>query len=419
MYISYKNILSKAWQITWRGKMLWLFGIFASFVSLEGVYEIILSQINQAKSKELLYSNILNQYSSQTNFVHTNIYFLNWLPNNYSAYLLFVLLGLLAVIFIWLAYVSQIYIIKSSALIYKNNKLASGKVLSESTKKFWPVFGINILAKLLLYAAFIALSLPIFYSLIAQNQNALTAANIFYFLSFAVIAIIIGFLSAYATNFIVLKNLSIIEAIKDAWFLFAKNIIVSLEIALVLFLLKIFSLIIIFSLFFLFLVPLAITLFILLSANSLIGFVIILTLIILIFTLISLLINAIYTVFFLSTWTIAFIKMTEETIFAKIVDFISGLPGIFRKTMDKHNLKINKDELQLKASALSQKVQKTYEQYKPEIQRQSKIAAQQIKKAYNEFEPIIKKEISELIAESKQKAPAKTKKRKSTHKKSI
>lgn len=418
MYISYKNILQKAAQIAWQSKVLWLMGIFASFISLEGVYEIILSQINQARGVESLYLSILNLYSGQTNFINTNIYFLNWLPGNYSAFLLFILLGLLLVIFIWLAYISQIFIIKSSALIYKNNKLVSGKVLSESTKKFWPVFGVNILAKLMLYAAFIALSLPIFYSLIADNKNVLATANVFYFLTFAVLSILISFLAAYATNFVVLKNLPVIESIKDAYRLFTKNIIVSLEVALILFLLKILSLIIIFSLFFLFLVPLSIFLLFSLSSNSLIGLIIVLIVTILAFTLISLLINSIFTVFYLSAWTIAFIRMTEETIFAKIVDFISGLPNIFKKTINKYDLKIDKEELRNKAADLSQKVQKTYKEYEPEIQRQGKIAARQIKKAYNEFEPIIEKEIKEIISSKKPSpAPKKITKRKNTRKK--
>lgn len=377
--------------------MLWLMGIFASFISLEGVYEIILSQINQAKSKELLYSNILNLYPSQTNFVQTNIYYLSWLPSNYSAFLFFVLFGLFLVIFIYLAYLSQIYIIKSSALIYKNNKLSSGKILSESAKKFWSVIGINILAKLLLYASFIALSLPIFYAIIANDINLLNVANIIYFILFAILAILISFITAYATNFIVLRNKSLIESIKDAYQLFSKNIIVSLEIALVLFFLKILSLIIIFSLFFLFLVPLSIFLFIFLSNNSLLGFIIILTLAILIFSFCSMLINAIFTVFYLSSWTIAFIKMTEETIFARIVDFISGLPNIFKKTINKYNLKIDKEELQSKAADLGEKIQKTYKEYEPEIKKQSKIAAKEIARAYHKFEPIIEKEMQNII----------------------
>ncbi|MBN1326290.1 hypothetical protein JW977_04945 [Candidatus Falkowbacteria bacterium] len=408
MYISYKNILHKAGQITWHNKILWLMGIFASFISMEGVYEIILSQINKARNIEALYIEVANAYLNQISFIHTNVYFLNWLPKSYSAFLMFILLGLFLVIFIYLAYLSQIFIIKSAALIYRNNKLVSGKVLAESVKKFWPVFGLNILAKLILYAAFIGLSLPIFYTLIAGSQNILNAADIFYFLAFACVAILISFLTAYATNFIVLKNCHLIEAIKDAYHLFTKNIIVSLEIALILFLLKILSLIIIFSLFFLLLVPLSVLLFMFLAYNSLLGLIIVLILMIFAFTLCSLLINAIFTTFYLSSWTIAFIKMTEETIFAKIVDFISGLPNIFNKTINKYDLKIDKEQLQTKAADLGQKIQKAYKEYEPELKKQSKIAAKKVTKAYHEFEPIIEKEIKKIITPPKQIKAKKT-----------
>jgi len=38
MHLSYKNVLKNAWQITWRNKILWIVGIFASFLSLEAAY---------------------------------------------------------------------------------------------------------------------------------------------------------------------------------------------------------------------------------------------------------------------------------------------------------------------------------------------------------------------------------------------
>lgn len=332
MHISYKAILKSALGIAWKNKILWLFGIFASFLSFEGVYEILISQINQARSREILYNSVLNLYSNQKLFINKSIYFLNLLSGDYGTYLLFVLAGALVALFLWLAFVSQIFIIKSSFLFYKNRKVLNGKIFYASTNKFWPVLGINILTKLFLYAGFIAFSLPLFYSLFVQNQTAIIASDVFFFILFTLLAISVGFLTAYAINFIVLRDLSIIEAIKESWQLFSKNITISLEIAFILFLLKIVSLIVIFSLFLLSLGPLAILLFVSLSSNSPLGFALTLALSILIFTLISILINSIFTAFYLASWTITFIKLTEEKLFGKITGFIKRIPAVFKKS---------------------------------------------------------------------------------------
>ena len=96
---------------------------------------------------------------------------------------------------------------------------------------------------------------------------------------------------------------------------------------------------------------------------------------------------------------------------------MSGLPNIFKKTINKYDLKIDKEEIRDKAAALGEKCRKIYKEYEPAIKKQSKIAAKQITKAYHEFEPIIEKEIKKIITSPKKTAAKKKTKSKKMAKK--
>ncbi len=409
MQISYKTILKEAWQITKKHKILWLFGVFASFISLEAVYEIILSQIVQIKNNGSFYQTILNLYEYQIGFLNKYLDFFNKLSQDFSAYFIFILMAIIIILFVWLAFTAQIFIIKSAAKLYHKKKLKINEVLLESYDKFWPVLGINILIKLTLYAGFLALSIPLLYALLTQNPSAIKASNIFFFIVFTVFAVIVSFLAAYATNFIVLKNYHLLESIKYAWKLFSKNITISLEIAFILFFLKLVSIILIFSLFFLAFIPLLVILLFALSNNSLLGLIISLTLIILALFLISLFINSIFTVFYLSSWTVAFIKLTEGTLIGKIINMVKSIPGLFNKIAKKYKVSIDKKKLKQEAKILNDYLEKKYNELKPKAKKQGKVIAKKLKEGYIKLEPKIEKEIKKIIAERKKTSPKKRK----------
>ncbi len=422
MKISYSLILKEAWQIAVKNKILWLFGLFASFISLEAVYEVIISQINQARNAETFYQKILTLSQNQNLLISNYLCFFNGLSKDYSAYLFFILVTIAVILFIWLVFISQIAIILSAAKSYKTNKIKMNEILAVSNEKFWSVLSINIIIKLALYAGFLALSLPLFYSLLTQNQGSLIASNFIFFILYTLFAVIISFLAAYATNFIVLKNSHIIEAIKEAWQLFAKNISISLELAFVLFFLKVLSLIFIFCLFFLAFVPLFALLLLALSNGYLVGIIMSLTLIILAFLIIALLINSIFTVFYLSSWTITFIQLTENTLMGKITNFIKNLPAIFSQAAKKYRVEINKKEIKkeakilarqatAEAQILSKKLEEKYVELKPKAKEQSKILAKKIKETYKKLEPKVEKEVKKILSKKKKiKKPAAVKK---------
>jgi len=415
MKISYSLILKEAWQIAIKNKILWIFGLFASFISLEAVYEVIISQYHQAKNIESLYQKILGAAENQSLLIGKYVYFFNVLATDYLSYIFFILTAVLVILFIWLVFTSQIAIILSAAKIYQKKKTTANEIIANSQGKFWPVLGLNIIIKIGLYAGFLIIGLPLLYALLAQSQQSIIIANLFFLIIYTVFAVVVSFLAAYATNFIVLKNTSIFEALKQAWQLFSKNISLSMELAFILFFLKICSLILILCLFFLAFVPLFAVLLLSLASASLIGIIMSITLLILAFLIIALLVNSIFTVFYLSSWTIAFIQLTETSLLSQIMHLVKGLPNLFKKTAQKYNLEIDKKEIKKEAkklakktkqeaAILSQKLGKEYIKIKPKAKKEIKILAKKTKAAYEKMEPKIKKEIKKIVSQSKKKA---------------
>ncbi|MFC1598645.1 hypothetical protein ACFL2U_01365 [Patescibacteria group bacterium] len=416
MKISYSNILAQAWQITKKNRILWIFGIFASFISLEAVYEVIISQFNQLKNLDQFHLKLLKLYETQTDFFDLHIYFWSLFSKDYLAYLFVVLLIIIFFLLIWLVFTSQIFIIKTARRLYLKKKMATNDDLGDSFTHFWPVLGINILGKLIIYAGFIALSLPLLYALLTKDQAAIFSTNLFFFAAFTIFAVIISFIVAYATNFIVLKNLHIFEAFKQAWRLFSRNISISLELAFILFFLKILSIILILCLFALFFIP-AMALFMLsISASSIMGLVASLTLIILAFTAISIMVNSLFTTFYLSCWTITFIKLTEETLFSKVIHFLKTIPeGIKydKLGIDKNDVKVKVKKLakqtEKQAKVVNRILDEQYAILAPKAKTQGKLLLKKLREQYIKLEPKIKKEIKKEVAKLKTKKVVKKK----------
>jgi hypothetical protein len=421
MQISYSNIFKIAWQITVKNKILWIFGLFASFISLESVYEVIIGKINQIRNVEEFQQAISNLTSDQFNFLNQQFFLLNLSSQNYYRSLIFVLVAFLFLFLLWLIFTSQIFIIKSASSIYHTRKISFLKIFSHSNDKFWSVFSINILSKLILYTCFIALNLPLLSLILFQKYYLTISASIIYFLIYIFLAIIISFITAYATNFIIVKNLSILESIKEAWLLFSANITLSLEIAFILFCIKFLSLILVLCSFLLLLIPMMILLLISIVNNSLLGFIMSVTLIILALLLTLALVSSLYTVFYLCTWTITFTKLTEESFLSKTVYFMQNMLARFKNIAGKLGFKIDKNKIKKQAKILAKKTKieaeivgnklaEKYIEYKPIVEKQSKIWYKKSHQSYLKAKPKVKKAINDLLNPKVKRTKGKKKK---------
>lgn len=236
----YRSILKQAWLITWHNKWLWFFGLFAAFLGSGGEYNLLIKNVAKVQEGGAVITNLQTFLTTQG--IGAWLATFSEVMSNYNAasIILTVLTVGLILVLIWLAFVSQAGLISTTFRLSKKEYANMHEGLKRGKKKFIPVFLLNILGKVFVYALLILLSLPFFF-LLVNTQNLLWEwiLIVVSFLVFIPIAIIVSFLVRYAVIFIVVKNSDIKASIVDSWKLFAKNWMVSLETALILFVINI------------------------------------------------------------------------------------------------------------------------------------------------------------------------------------
>lgn len=231
----YRNILKQAWQLTWRNKYLWWFGIFAALLGNGGELEIIFNNASGNPAQAL--------FPSWQRIVSTGVFRFETITNianllkNDTLNVIFVLLICLAALavflfLVWVVIVSQAALVNNSAAIIKQKKNNFRDGLNAGILNFWPVFSLNILVKAAIYVLLMAVALPIFFS----QENS--AANIFYITALILLvpaSIILSFIMKYAIAYAVAGKLKAGRAIQRGWSLFKANWLISFEMAIILF----------------------------------------------------------------------------------------------------------------------------------------------------------------------------------------
>lgn len=313
---SYRFFLKQAWSITKRYRYLWFFGIFASLTALGGEYQIIAQAMNNnpggsfASMGVFMLYNIFNPsfYAGITALAASN-------PAALWSLILVTLLALaLIAIMIYLAIISQAALVQHGAQIMINKKkklaLSINEGLITGRKHFWQVLGLNISNNLFITLSFFIISLPLILLLVGDVAG-LTLAYILLFIIFIPISLSIAFIIKYAIAARVLENLRFIAAIEKGWHIFKKNWLVSLEMALVLFLINFIVGILTIALIFLFFLPLLVlSLQLYLPFLTAISFLLIIAL--------MLVVASILNTFQISTWTGLYLHLQTKKGLSKL-----------------------------------------------------------------------------------------------------
>jgi len=239
----YRPVLKRAWEITWRYKNLWWLGLIAVLISSGGEYEII-SRAFFSNSSTNIVSSVISGFQEGAATVVASGATLSWSafqaawPS--SAVLLgvalLILLISLAVIFavVAVAVLCQSGLIRNVALYNRNKKPLIKEALQFAWANFWPVFGAVILLKLVLFVLFSLLGWQA--GLISGLGAWGVTIYVLSFLVFVVLALIVSFVIKYQIFFILLKKQKMKTALVSAWELFKANWLISLEMALFMFL---------------------------------------------------------------------------------------------------------------------------------------------------------------------------------------
>lgn len=315
----YRNILKQAAQLVWRYKFLWFFGFFAAFLGGFGEYEVLLNRADAYFAEDLFVKTQslqeLKIFSGEFWNGAARVFQAEPIASTILVIVILILLSLL-VFLVWLGVVSQVGLISSTYRLMDSKKNSSKvniqKGVEEGVRHFWPVFGLNILSKALIYLIFFCLSL-VFLFVIPQKGEMLT--DILYigmFIVLMVITLIAAFVFKYASCYVVIEKRRFLDSIKRGWDLFLKNWIITLEMALILFLITFAATLVLIIASLVVAIPIYLLVNLLLIwGSSNLSFWIVIAIMILLTVFISVA-GGIIIAFQISSWTTLFLRLTTQ-----------------------------------------------------------------------------------------------------------
>jgi hypothetical protein len=338
----YRKIFKSAWRISWKNKWLWFFGFFATFLGGGTLYEtVIRSFSNLSEGRSIFYT--LKEYANTSLlsvFSWTKIVDIWQTDKAVLIVSLFsiLILAILATVFIILAIVSQSGLVKSSVLLHEKRKVKFKDAFSQASKKFWPVFGMNVLMKIVFLGVILFLAFLVSLMVIGPrifDYILYTGALVI----LIVLAIIVYFLTIYGVAFVVLRDRKIWSAVVSSWHIFKNNLILNIEFGLILFIFNmVIGLLMIVACLFV-LSPFILLYFLLIVMNSAQTATIIGGVIIIIFCLIVAVTGSWFTTFQISSWSLIFEELAMKRGKSKLHRVIEHLTLNKRKKKAKKRIK--------------------------------------------------------------------------------
>jgi len=309
----YRNILKQSWQIAWHNKYLWFFGIFAALLGNGGEYEIIVRGLG-GDGQSVFPS--WQKLAETGVFSRQTLHNITTMMSNDALSLLLTLAVLLVILvllifLVWLTVVSQAALVNNTAGIIKQKNTNLRQGIASGINNFWPVFGLNILSKIIIGLIFAVISLPLVLTVLKTNAAVSISLYIVGFIIFVPLAIALSFIIKYAIAYVVIRGSGLVDSLKQGWQLFMDNWLISFEMALILFFINFAVGLIIVLCILTLAVPFLFLGFIFYYLASLAGFWLIAIVALLSFLLLIVLGGAMLAVFQISSWTGLFLELIK------------------------------------------------------------------------------------------------------------
>ncbi len=321
----YRIILKQAWDLTWRNKYLWWFGIFAALLGNGGELEILFNNTGGDPSQALFpaWQKIVSTglFSGHT-LANIEILFKQDTLNMFLVLITLLIVLLVGIFFIWLVIVSQASIVNNSAAIIKQKKHNIRDGLDAGILNFWPVLGLNVIIKAIIYILLVAISLPVIFW---QGNFSVKIFYIFALIIILPVAIILSFIMKYAIAYVVIYKKRILSAIRHSFRLFKKNWLISFEMAVILFFINLLIGLSIVLAILILAVPFLFLGLIFFYAFSAVGSWLIAVLAFATFLFIIVSAGAALSVFQISSWTGLFLELDKKGGTSKIVRMVGNM----------------------------------------------------------------------------------------------
>ncbi|MBI4426028.1 MAG: hypothetical protein HY567_00460 [Candidatus Kerfeldbacteria bacterium] len=229
------DVLGKAWSATWTHKSLWFFGLFAAILSFGEEYDILIrnGDILDGIPRRLEQFKVAAEQGIFAGFTDSLKTFFQVNPAGSLNIIATWAIAVLALA--WLVIVAQ------GALIEGARRHEEGKSLNVlggfdvGMSNFWPIFLVNVIAKVVVYGALLVVIAPL--ALVFFKTGSIAAALSIMLWTFIVLfplIVIIAFVTKFANAYIVIKQYPVRQAIAAGWTLFTRHWLVTIELALLL-----------------------------------------------------------------------------------------------------------------------------------------------------------------------------------------
>jgi len=224
MNFNFGEILTRAWQIVWKNRVLWIFGILASCG--RGGSSFNGSGGGQSDGG----------FDTPSDLPPQLMQFLQTIEENLTAFIAITVavVCIIWIIAIFLSTIGKIGLIRGTAQLDGGVEgLIFGQLFSESTPYFWRIFGLAFLVGLpvIVVVTVLAAGLAVFAVSASSGSDAAAVGSI------ALVPILIGCVCALiplmfvihmitrqSENAIVLENMNVLPALSKGWDIFRKNL---------------------------------------------------------------------------------------------------------------------------------------------------------------------------------------------------
>lgn len=234
----YRHILADAWGAVKSAKVLWLLGFFVSFLGNGGVYELLIQGTGRLGLRQdfggaFAMAGILPSGERFAEAVGT-------IGGFDTAVALLIGLTVLAMLglAVWVVVSAQGGLIAGLRDALKGRKVAFGEAFSAGAEVFWPLFTLNLFSRLAVMSLFYLL-LALLVLLLAKATLLSSLAYLVGFLVAVPLTVVIGFITIYAACYVTIHRLTFIQALDSALALFRRYWLVSLEMAVILFVINV------------------------------------------------------------------------------------------------------------------------------------------------------------------------------------
>ena len=227
MNFNFGEVLTRAWQIVWKHRVLWVFGILASC-----------GRGGSSFNSNVRGSGGNGGFGTPPDVPPQLAEFFRMIEQNLTAFIagIVALVCIIWIVTIFLSTIGKIGLIRGTAQVDGGSEsLIFGQLFSESTPYFWRMLGLSLLVGLPVLVAIVVVVVGLLLFIVplsASSGNDPTPALGLVMLPLLIgcfcllipIMFVIGMIARQAENAIVLEEMGVMPAISRGWDVFRKNL---------------------------------------------------------------------------------------------------------------------------------------------------------------------------------------------------